>query len=40
MTVLGDTIVDALPDREAVKAAIVANRPSKKRKKRAKKTKK
>ncbi|WP_456686969.1 hypothetical protein, partial [Bradyrhizobium sp. P5_C11_2] len=34
MTVRGDAVVEALPDREAVKAAIAEHRTSKKRKKR------
>ncbi len=35
MTVLGDAVVQALPDREAVKTALAEHRPRKKRKKRA-----
>jgi hypothetical protein len=36
---LGEAVVEALPDREAVKAAIAANRPGKKRKRSVKKKK-
>lgn len=39
MTMLGDAVVEALPDREAVKAALAEHRPGKKRKKRAAKKK-
>jgi hypothetical protein len=35
MTVLGDAVVEALPDRDAVKAAVAEHRIGKKRKKRA-----
>ena len=35
MTVLGDAVVEALPDRDAVKAAVAEHRTGKKRKKRA-----
>jgi hypothetical protein len=40
MTVLGDAVVQALPDRDAVKAALAEHRTGKKRKKRATKKKK
>lgn len=39
MTVLGDAIVEAMPDRDAVKTAIAEHRPGKKRKRVAKKKK-
>jgi hypothetical protein len=39
MTVLGDAVVEGLPDREAVKTALAEHRPGKKRKKRAAKKK-
>jgi hypothetical protein len=39
MTVLGDAVVEALPDREAVKTALAEHRTGKKRKKRATKKK-
>lgn len=39
MTVLGDAVVEALPDREAVKGALAEHRPGKKRKKRTAKKK-
>lgn len=39
ITVLGEAIVEALPDRDAVKAAIAEHRPSGRRKKRAAKKK-
>ena len=39
MTVLGDAIVEALPDRDAVKTAIAEHRPGKKRKRVANKKK-
>jgi hypothetical protein len=39
ITVLGEAVVTALPDRDAVKAAITENRPSRKRKRAAKKKK-
>lgn len=38
ITVLGEAVVAALPDRDAVKAAIAENRPSRKRRRAAKKT--
>jgi hypothetical protein len=40
ITVLGEAIVEALPDRDAVKAAIAEHRPSRRKKKRPSKTKK
>jgi hypothetical protein len=39
ITVLGENVVNALPDREAVKAAIAESRPQKKRARKAKKKK-
>jgi hypothetical protein len=39
ITALGEAIVEALPDRDAVKAAIAENRPSGRRKKRTAKKK-
>ncbi|UPK36709.1 hypothetical protein IVB18_04965 [Bradyrhizobium sp. 186] len=38
ISVLGEAVVDALPDREAVKAAIASNRPRRKTKRSAKKS--
>lgn len=40
ITTLGEALVEALPDRDAVKTALAENRPAKKRKKRVSKKKK